>query len=74
MRDNGPGIAPTQLPHIFERFYRGDGARAGEGSGLGLAIAQELVQAQNGDLSVESQVGQGSLFTLTLPRSALVVQ
>ena len=73
VRDDGPGIAPAQLPHIFERFYRGDGARAGEGSGLGLAIAQELVQAQNGSLGVESQVGQGSVFTLTLPRSALDV-
>ncbi|NLE77892.1 MAG: HAMP domain-containing protein [Chloroflexi bacterium] len=65
--DVGPGIPPEALPHIFERFYRGDGARQEPGFGLGLAIAQGLVQAQGGDLMVESQEDVGSAFTVTLP-------
>ncbi|MGB8646942.1 MAG: HAMP domain-containing sensor histidine kinase [Anaerolineae bacterium] len=70
VRDTGPGISPQILPHIFERFYRGQLSRSGPGTGLGLAIARELVQAQNGTLAVESQVGQGSVFTITLPRAS----
>ncbi|MBA3943138.1 MAG: HAMP domain-containing histidine kinase [Herpetosiphonaceae bacterium] len=69
VRDTGPGIDPAKLPHIFERFYRGDASRTGTGMGLGLAIAQTLVTAMQGTLVVESQVGQGSLFTLTLPQA-----
>lgn len=68
--DDGPGIAPEHLPHVFDRFYRGDAARSGPGSGLGLAIAKELAEQQNGVLSVESQLGQGTEFTLHLPVSA----
>jgi two-component system OmpR family sensor kinase len=67
VRDNGPGIQPARLPHIFDRFYRGDAVRTGGGVGLGLAIAKELTEAQNGTLTVQSQVGQGSVFTLILP-------
>ena len=70
VRDTGPGIPPQTLPHIFERFYRGDVARTGGGTGLGLAIARTLVEAQQGTLHVESVVGQGSTFTMTLPRAA----
>lgn len=66
--DNGPGIAPAHLPHIFDRFYRGDTARSGGGAGLGLAIARELAEAQQGSLKVKSVVGEGTIFTLTLPR------
>ena len=69
IQDTGPGIAPDLLPHIFERFYRGDGARSGRGMGLGLSIAQELVQAQGGSLTVESETGRGSVFTVTLPQA-----
>jgi signal transduction histidine kinase len=65
--DNGPGIAPAHLPHNFDRFYRGDAARSSPGTGLGLAIAHELTRAQQGIITVESQVGQGSTFTLMLP-------
>jgi signal transduction histidine kinase len=65
--DTGPGIAPAHLPRIFDRFYRGDTARSSPGAGLGLAIAHELTQAQNGAISVNSQVGRGSTFTLTFP-------
>jgi two-component system OmpR family sensor kinase len=66
VRDTGPGIAPETLPHIFERFYQGDTARAGSGTGLGLAIAWTLVHAMQGTIAVQSVLGQGSLFTVTL--------
>ncbi len=67
--DNGPGIAPEHLPHIFERFYRADRARsrASGGAGLGLAIAQWAVEANGGRLEVESRPGRGSLFRIVLP-------
>ena len=68
VHDTGPGIEPEMLPHIFERFYRGKTTRGESGTGLGLAIAKALVEAQNGAIAVESQVGQGSIFTVTLPR------
>lgn len=68
IRDTGPGIPPGALPHIFERFYRSDASRSGAGAGLGLAIAKELIEAQRGSITVESRVGQGSTFTITLLR------
>jgi two-component system OmpR family sensor kinase len=67
IHDTGPGIAPEALPHIFERFYRSDEARSGSGAGLGLAIAQELIAAQHGQINVDSAIGKGSTFTVTLP-------
>jgi signal transduction histidine kinase len=74
VRDTGPGIESDQLPHIFERFYRGDVSRSGTGAGLGLSIAKELVQAQNGSLVVSSEPGQGSVFTVTMPRATNSIQ
>ncbi len=71
LADNGPGIDPTLLPHIFDRFYRGDVARTGNGAGLGLAIAKELTEAQQGTITIQSQPGQGSVFTLTFPKESL---
>ena len=68
--DDGPGIAAEHLPHLFERFYRVDSARSrqdGGGSGLGLAIAQEIVAAHGGSITVSSEVGRGTLFTVSLP-------
>jgi heavy metal sensor kinase len=67
--DTGPGIAAEHLPHIFERFYRVDAARSREqgGSGLGLAIAQSLIVAHGGAIEVKSDVGQGTIVTVTLP-------
>lgn len=67
--DNGVGIAPDELPHIFDRFYRGKNIRSREpnGSGLGLAICQTLAKAHGGRIDVESQLGKGSRFTLVLP-------
>ncbi len=66
--DDGPGIAPEILPHIFDRFFRGDAARTGTGTGLGLAIAREMTTAQRGTLTVASRLGQGTVFTLTFPK------
>ena len=66
--NTGPGIAPEDLPHIFERFYRCDKARTGNGSyGLGLAIARAAVEAAGGKISVESEYGHWSRFRVTLP-------
>ena len=69
VHDTGGGITPDVLPHIFERFYRGKVSRSGPGTGLGLAIAKELVMAQNGSIEVESELGQGTLFSVILPRT-----
>ncbi len=69
VRDTGPGIAPDLLPHIFERFRRGDVARSGTGTGLGLSIAKALVDAQGGTIAVDSASEHGSTFTVTLPRA-----
>jgi signal transduction histidine kinase len=71
VRDTGPGIPAEALPHIFERFYRVDTARAREsgGSGLGLSIASEIVEAHGGRLSVESGIGVGSAFEVRLPKA-----
>jgi signal transduction histidine kinase len=68
VRDTGPGIAAEALPHVFDRFYQADSMRAEGGTGLGLAIARSLVERQGGTIGVESQVGRGSTFTVTLPR------
>lgn len=69
MQDNGTGIAPEDLPYVFDRFYRADKARQRQGgqSGLGLAIAKSLVETQGGSVSVESVLGEGTTFSITLP-------
>jgi two-component system OmpR family sensor kinase/two-component system sensor histidine kinase BaeS len=69
VHDSGDGIAPHELPYVFDRFWRGDKSRAREsgGSGLGLAIAKQLIEAQNGSIGVESQAGAGSRFWFRLP-------
>jgi signal transduction histidine kinase len=69
VRDTGTGIAPEHLPHIFERFYRIDAARSRErgGAGLGLSIVHQIAERHRGHVMVESVIGKGSMFTLTLP-------
>jgi heavy metal sensor kinase len=71
VRDTGPGIAPANLPLVFDRFFRADAARgrARGGSGLGLAICRELVEAHGGRIGASSRQGAGSVFTVTLPRA-----
>ena len=67
VQDTGPGISPEQLPHLFEKFYRGTRTMGVPGSGIGLAIAKGFVEAHGGTLTVESQVGAGTTFTMSLP-------
>jgi signal transduction histidine kinase len=70
--DSGPGIAPADLPFIFERFYRADKSRQHDanGSGLGLAIAKSIVEAHGGRMWAESQPGSGAAFWIELPPSS----
>jgi two-component system phosphate regulon sensor histidine kinase PhoR len=65
--DTGAGIAPEDLPRIFERFYKTDRARGGTGTGLGLAIVKHTIEAHGGAVAVESAEGRGSSFSFSLP-------
>ncbi len=71
VRDTGEGIHAEDLPHIFERFYRGEKSRnrGTGGAGLGLAIAQGIVRAHGGEIRVESEVGKGTQFTFNIPKT-----
>ncbi|HET7496779.1 MAG TPA: HAMP domain-containing sensor histidine kinase [Candidatus Eisenbacteria bacterium] len=71
VRDTGAGIAPEDLPHIFDRFYRADRARTREtgGSGLGLSIVKQLVEAHGGSVAAESRPGAGTTVRFTLPQA-----
>jgi signal transduction histidine kinase len=72
VEDNGPGIAPEDLPHIFDRFYRSDRARTTGGQGhygLGLSIARTIARAHGGDITAQSTLGKGGRFTVSLPRT-----
>jgi signal transduction histidine kinase len=64
VQDTGLGIKPEDLPHVFDRFYRGDKARSGTGTGLGLAIAKEFIESMQGTISVHSTLGKGTKFTI----------
>jgi signal transduction histidine kinase len=66
--DEGPGIPPELLPHVFDRFV--SGTRSGGGLGLGLYLAKRIAGVHGGDLTVESQAGKGARFILTLPLAA----
>ena len=69
VRDTGTGIPPDELPHLFERFRRVEGARGRsyEGSGIGLALVQELVKLHGGEIAAESRLGAGSVFSVRIP-------
>ncbi|XFA72050.1 ATP-binding protein [Thermosynechococcaceae cyanobacterium Okahandja] len=72
IQDTGIGIAPEDLPYIFDRFWRSDQSRSQykDGSGLGLAIAKTIAQRHQGDITVQSKLGQGSSFYVKLPLAA----
>jgi signal transduction histidine kinase len=69
VEDTGIGILPEDLPHVFERFYRGNHRQPADipGTGLGLAIVKEIVEIHQGDIQVESNVDVGTIFTVSLP-------
>jgi two-component system OmpR family sensor kinase len=70
--DNGPGLSEDDQKRIFERFYRADSSRVridGEGSGLGLSIVDAVMKAHGGSVTVDSEVGKGSTFTLFFPQA-----
>jgi signal transduction histidine kinase len=71
VRDTGEGIAPEDLPHVWDRFYRGESARRTDsrGAGLGLSLVKELTEAMGGTVAAESELGQGSCFSIRLLRS-----
>ena len=66
MRDRGPGIPDAERAHVFDRFYRGAGARGRPGSGLGLAIVRQVAETHGGSIAVEAAPGGGALFRLRL--------
>ncbi len=76
VRDTGVGIAPEDLPHVFERFYRSEQSRnrSHGGAGLGLAIARQLIEAMGGTIAVESELGEGTVFTIRLPRQRVAAR
>lgn len=69
LTDNGKGISPDDLPHIFERLYQCDHSRSARGNGLGLSIAKELVSAHKGKIIAASTPGTGTTFTILLPKA-----
>jgi signal transduction histidine kinase len=70
VQDSGPGMPPELCERVFDRFYRGDASRSTPGFGLGLSIAKTLVEAQDGSIAVESEIGKATVFTITLPQGA----
>jgi signal transduction histidine kinase len=65
--DTGVGITDDQLPHIFERFWRGSNPTGAAGSGIGLAVVAELVRGHGGEISVDSTPGRGTVVVVSLP-------
>ena len=67
IRDEGIGISPSELGHIFDKFYQADTAHSSVGNGLGLPLVYRIVQLSGGEISVKSEVGSGTEFIVTLP-------
>jgi two-component system, OmpR family, heavy metal sensor histidine kinase CusS len=67
VRDSGAGIGPEHLPHVFDRFYRGDKSRSSAGTGLGLSLVKSIVDLHHGSVSIQSQPGHGTTVTLAFP-------
>jgi two-component system sensor histidine kinase MprB len=67
VRDNGPGVDPADLPHVFDRFYRGKTSRGKQGSGLGLAIVRQVAEQHHGSVSAENAPDGGAIFRIRLP-------
>jgi len=74
VEDQGPGIAPEHLSHLFERFYRVTNDQSIRGTGLGLYISRKIVEAHGGEVGVESELGKGTRFYFTLPIADLSVE
>lgn len=69
VEDNGKGISPDNLPHIFERIYQCDHSRSAKGNGLGLAIVKELINVHKGTITANSTIDMGTIFTILLPKA-----
>src|SRR5262249_56540483 len=67
VRDTGQGIPPDERPRIFDRLFRGDSSRTERGLGLGLSLVKAIVEAHGGTVAVDSDLGRGSTFTVSLP-------
>ena len=73
VRDHGTGVDPEDLPHLFDRFYRGASARGRPGSGLGLAIVRQVAEQHGGSVHAANAAGGGAEFVLELPAAPLAV-
>ena len=69
IRDQGPGMDQTTMDHIFEKFYQGDASHFSKGNGLGLPLVKRIVELCRGNITVESEIGKGTVITVTLPQT-----
>ncbi len=70
--DSGIGLRESEIPHLFERFYRADSSRTREGTGLGLAIVKGIIELHDGEIQVSSEFGKGTTFTVSLPKQKVM--